>query len=234
MALPNITAPEYTLTLPSNKEKVRYRPFLVKEEKLLLFASESGEREDMINAVVQMIDNCVLDDINSRSLPFFDFEHLLLHIRAKSVGETAKFVMKHDVEECGHENEVEVKLDKIIHEVSKDHKNTFQLTDKIGIKMKYPTIESIKTMIDMNREPAKILDMFSENIECVYDEDEVYDDFSKEEAVSFLESLSKEQFEDISTFFQTMPSSKLEVRYKCKGCGENVKTTVSGFEDFFS
>jgi hypothetical protein len=76
--------------------------------------------------------------------------------------------------------------------------------------------------------------MFTESIECVYDEDEVYDDFTKEEAVEFLESLSKEQFDKIALFFQTMPSSKIEVKYKCEGCGENVKTTVSGFEDFFS
>ena len=234
MALPSITAPEYTLTLPSNKKKVKYRPFLVKEEKLLLFAAESGEREEMMSAVAQMIDNCVLDDIDSRKLPYFDFEHLFLHIRAKSVGETSTFIVKHDKEGCGHQNEVTVQLDKIIHQTDKDHKSSFQLTDKIGIKMKYPTIESIKTFIEIENDPTKILNMFTESIECVYDEDEVYDDFTKEEAVEFLESLSKEQFDKVALFFQNMPSSKIEVKYKCEGCGENVKTTVSGFEDFFS
>ena len=160
MALPNIVAPEYTATLPSNGLEVKFRPFLVKEEKLLLFAAESNERADMINAVCQMMKNCIIEpDIEPDKLPFFDFEHIFLHIRSKSVGEAANFSIKHDVEECGHMNDVSVRLDKIIHKKEDNHDSKIQLNDTLGVKMKYPTIETIKQIEDINA--TNILEMFS-------------------------------------------------------------------------
>lgn len=237
MGLPSITAPEYTLKLPSNDEEIKYRPFLVKEEKLLLFALESDKGEDKINAVAQMIDNCVLNEkFKSKSLPYFDFESLLLHIRAKSVGETSTVTVQHNKEGCNHENEVVINLDKIVVDSDDKHENQFSLTDQYSIKMKYPTIQTIMNFAELKNENdiSKIIDMFADCIDCVYDGENVYDDFTKKEAVEFLESLSKEQFEKVALFFQTMPSSKIEVNYKCQGCGDEVKTMVSGFDDFFS
>lgn len=230
--LPSIVAPEYKTKFPSNNKQVKFRPFLVKEEKLLLFASESGEQDEMISAVCQMMKNCVIgSDIDPLTMPYFDFEHLFLHIRSKSVGETTEFMLKHDKEGCGHMNKVEVRLDKIVHKTDEGHTDTIQLNDDIGVKMKYPTIESVKTMMDIT--PENILSVFSDSIEYVYDKETIYDDFSKEEADQFLENLSKEQFDKITHFFNTMPVSRIEVKYKCENCGDKVETLISGFENFF-
>ena len=233
MALPNIVAPEFTTTLPSDKTEVKFRPFLVKEEKLLLFAAESEERKEMVSAVSQMMKNCIISpDIEPNDIPFFDFEHLLLHIRSKSVGETAQFMLKHDKEECGHQNKVSTRLDNIIYKTDDDHTDKIQLNDELGVKMRYPTIAGISKIDENNT--SELLDVIVNNIEYVYDKEEVYNDFSKEEANTFLESLSKEQFAKLSEFFNTMPVSRIEVKYECEKCKENVVTLVSGFESFFS
>lgn len=232
MALPSIVAPHFTTKLPSNGVDIKFRPFLVKEEKLLLIAAESGERKDMIDAICQMLKNCVIEpDIDPHSLAYFDFEHMFLHIRSKSVGETAQFKLKHDVENCGHMNDVEVKLDNIVHVRDEKHTDTFLLNDNIGVKMKYPDINSLSIFMDIK--PDNILDVFSNGIEYVYDQDTVYDDFTKEDVSDFLESLSKDQFDKITNFYQTMPTSRLMMKYKCEGCGEEVETNITGFEDFF-
>ena len=234
MALPIIVSPEFTTKLPSSETEIKFRPLLVKEEKLLLFAAESGERNEMIGAVCQMMRNCVISpgDFEPNNIPYFDFEHLLLHIRAKSVGETAQFMLKHDKEECGHQNKVSTRLDNIIYKTNDDHTDKIQLNDELGVKMKYPTIAGISKIDENNT--GELLDVIVDNIEYVYDKESVFDDFSKEEANTFLESLSKEQFTKISEFFNTMPVSRIEVKYECEKCKENVETLVSGFESFFS
>ena len=234
MALPIIVSPEFTTKLPSSDTEIKFRPFLVKEEKLLLFAAESGERNEMIDAVCQMMRNCVITpgDFEPNNIPYFDFEHLLLHIRSKSVGETAQFMLKHDKEECGHQNKVSTRLDNIIYKTNDDHKDKIQLNDELGVKMRYPTIAGISKIDENNT--SELLDVIVNNIEYVYDKEEVYNDFSKEEANTFLESLSKEQFAKLSEFFNTMPVSRIEVKYECEKCKENVVTLVSGFESFFS
>jgi hypothetical protein len=233
MALPNIVAPEFTTTLPSNGVEVKFRPFLVKEEKLLLFAAESEERKEMIDAVCQMMKSCIISpDIEPKKIPFFDFEHLLLHIRSKSVGETAEFMLKHDIEECGHQNKVNVRLDNITHKTDDNHKDKIQLNEELGVKMRYPNIDSISSIHDSNA--SDLFKVIIDSIEYVYDNENVYDDFSKEDVNIFIESLSKEQFSTMSNFFNTMPTSKLDVKYKCEKCGEDVETLISGFESFFS
>ena len=233
MALPNIVAPEYTTTLPSNDMEIKFRPFLVKEEKLLLFAAESEEREEMVNAICQMMKNCIISpDIEPKTIPYFDFEHLLLHIRSKSVGETADFMLKHDTEECGHMNKVATRLDNIVYKIDENHTNKIMLNEDLGVKMKYPTIDTVKNLGDMDTK--KLFEMIISSIEYVYDNEKVYDDFSKGDINTFLESLSKEQFTKVGEFFNTMPVSRIEVKYKCEGCNEDVETLVSGFESFFS
>ena len=233
MALPNIVAPEYTTTLPSNDMEIKFRPFLVKEEKLLLFAAESKERMEMVNAVCQMMENCIISpDIKPKTIPYFDFEHLLLHIRSKSVGETAEFTLEHDTEECGHTNKIETRLDNIVYKINENHTNKITLNEDLGVKMKYPTIDTIKDLGDMDTK--KLFDMIISSIDYVYDKEKVYDDFSKEDINTFLESLSKDQFTKVGEFFNTMPISRIEVKYKCEGCNEDVETLVSGFESFFS
>ena len=232
MALPIIVAPEHITKLPSNDMEIKYRPFLVKEEKLLLFASEGEDRVDMINAVCQMMKNCIISpEVDPNTLAYFDFEHLFLHIRAKSVGETAEFMLKHDKEDCEHMNKVEIKLDSIVNKTDDNHNNKIQLNENVGVKMKYPTIETVKGLEAINAE--NILSVFSDSIDFVYDADTVYDDFSKEDADTFLESLTKDQFDKVTDFFNTMPVSRLEVKYKCEKCGDEVETLVSGFENFF-
>jgi len=234
MALPNIVAPEYTTTLPSNDMEIKFRQFLVKEEKLLLFAAESEDREEMVNAVCQMMKNCVIspEDLEPKKIPYFDFEHLLLHIRSKSVGETADFMLKHDTEECGHMNKVVTRLDKIVYKTDEKHTDKILLNGDLGVMMKYPTIDSVKGLGEMDTK--KLFDVVIDSIDYVYDNEKVYDDFSKEDINSFVESLSKDQFNNLSEFFNSMPISRIEVKYKCEGCNEDVEALVSGFESFFS
>ena len=128
-------------------------------------------------------------------------------------------------------NGVSVRLDQIINKTDDSHTSTIQLTDDIGVKMKYPTIESVKDMIDIDAE--NILKIFASGLELVYDKEQVYDEFTEQESIEFLESLSKEQFDKITAFYNTMPVSRLEVKYKCEKCGEDVETLISGFENFF-
>ena len=187
----------------------------------------------MINSVCQMMSNCVISpELDPYTLPYFDFEYLFLHIRAKSVGETAEFQIKHDKEDCEHMNTVTVRLDEIIHKRDELHSDKIDLTEEISVKMKYPTINSVKGMLDITA--SNVLDVFANSIEYAYDKETVYDEFSDKEAVEFLESLSKEQFDKITSFFNTMPVSRLEVKYKCGKCEEDVETLISGFEDFFT
>jgi hypothetical protein len=141
-------------------------------------------------------------------------------------------MLKHDTEECGHTNKVATRLDNIVYKTDEKHTDKIQLNEDLGVKMKYPTINTIKNLGEMDTK--KLFEMIISSIEYVYDNEKVYDDFSKGDINTFLESLSKEQFTKVGEFFNTMPVSRIEVKYKCEGCNEDVETLVSGFESFFS
>lgn len=235
MNLPSIVTPTYKTTIPSSKKKVEYRPFLVKEEKMLLMALESDDRDDLIRAIETIFNNCIITkDFDLKTLSSFDFEYLMLQIRTKSVGESIDLSFTHNENDCGGVNDVNVNLDKINVIFDKNHDKKIMITDDIGIMMRYPGIRDINSFNLDNSEIDNIFSMFANCVDYVFDSEKIYNEFSKDEIISFLENLSQKQFESVVNFFQTMPKLKHEIKFKCKKCGMDVKTEVEGLQNFFT
>ena len=233
MTLPVINTPTYELEIPSTKEKLTYRPFLVKEEKILLLAMEEEQDAHLNKALKQVVHNCTFQKVDVAKLPLFDLEYIFLRIRAKSVGEVAKIQVL-----CEDDGEtyvpIEVDLESIEVEFQEDHTTKIELTDEIGIEMGYPTFEFLNFKAD-ETEVNQLFDIIGSSIERVYEGETVYEkaDFSKKDLKVFLESLTSEQFLRVQKFFETMPRlrHKLEVTNpKTKKVNE---ITLEGLQAFF-
>ena len=245
MSLPKIDAPTFEMKLISNNRDIRYRPFLVKEEKLLLMAMEGGETQDVINASKQIVNNCILDEIDIDTLPLFDVQYALLKIRSKSIGEIAEVMVKHinDInekgEECKASTKVEVDVSSIVPVISENHSNMIRVTNDIGIQMKYPTIKLYEKLGQMtendNTNVEGFFDIILDCIDSIFQGNEVFNasDHSKEEMSDFLNSLTNEQFQKIQEFFNTMPNLNHDINFVCKACGCNETLTLNGLNDFF-
>lgn len=236
MSLPQIVVPEYSLILPSNGKKIKFRPFVMREEKILLIAMESNESSEMTNALKQIVKSCLITDLDVDSMCEFDLEYILLKLRCKSVGEEMKFTMK--CKKCKEPNKITVNGDEIEITKNKAHANVIKLTDNVGIVMKYPTIDdSRKKYPDEITNIEKTIDLIASCIESIYDGDEMYslEDYKQEEIEEFIGNLTQKQFEDIVKFFNTMPELKHTIKYNCsnKDCGEENEFTLEGVEDFF-
>ena len=237
MALPKLTTPIYELVVPSTDEKIKYRPFLVREEKILLIAMESGASEDIVQAVKSIVEECTFNKLNLGDMPMFDVEYIFLNIRAKSVGEISslRLLCPDDSETY---TEVEVNLSEVIVQVEKEHTNKIELTDEMGIYMKYPTIDSFATTGITEVTPVNMLEVITTCVAQIYDKkgEEVFDakDQTKEELIEFIEQLNTKQFAELQKFFDTMPKLKHVVKI------ENPKTKVKsdillqGLSDFFA
>jgi len=237
MALPTINTPTYELVVPSTDEKVKYRPFLVKEEKILMMALESKENKQIVNAVKEIVQTCTFDAINLSERPMFDMEYIFLQIRSKSVGEVSALRLL-----CPDDGEtyadVEIDLSKVNVELGVGHTNKIDLGEKIGLVMKYPSIDSFDSddMAEINA--SNMLDVISSCIEQITEKDGevVYDtkDQTKKEIIEFLEQLNTKQFADVQNFFDTMPKLKHEVTIKNPKTKVESKVTLSGLNDFFA
>lgn len=232
MSLPNLVTPEHTIQVPSTKKKIKFRPFLVKEEKLLLTALESAENEDILSAIKQVMRNCILTNIDIDSLSFFDFEYIFLMLRSKSVGNTLDLSIMHDCSDPAATTKVLVDLDKINVTFPKDHTAEIMIDETYGVKMKYPTIGNSESYMNMSNE--NLFDILGDFIEFVYDKENVYDEFTKEEMQQFIESMNKSQLERILSFFNTMPTLEHDLTYKCSKCGDKVTHKLKGLTDFFT
>ena len=233
MTLPVINTPTYELVVPSTKETLVYRPFLVKEEKILLMAMEEEKDTQLNRALKQVVNNCTFEKVDVGKLPLFDLEYIFLRIRAKSVGEVAKIQVL-----CEDDGEtyvpVEIDLETIEVEFQEDHTTKIELTDEIGIEMGYPTFEFLNFKAG-ETEVNQLFDIIGSSIERVYEGETVYEkaDFSKKDLKVFLESLTSEQFLRVQKFFETMPRlrHKLEVTNpKTKKVNE---ITLEGLQAFF-
>jgi hypothetical protein len=237
MALPKLEVPIYELTVPSTDEKIKYRPFLIKEEKILLIAMESGQNEDVIQAVKQIVSECTFNKLKLGNMPMFDVEYIFLQIRSKSVGEVSKLkvLCRDDGETYAN---VEVDLTEIEVQVNDDHTNKIELTDEMGVIMKYPTIDSFSTAGISDITPENMLDVIVACIDKVYDKkgEEVYDskDSSKKELMDFVEGMNTTQFQDVQAFFDSMPKLRHEITVvNPKTKKENI-VALSGLNDFFA
>lgn len=235
--LPNLQNPEFILTLPSTGEDVYYRPFLVKEEKMLLLALESGNAMEITNTVMKIIQNCVRSDSTTvQDMTYFDIEYLFLNIRSKSVDNIVKLRLKHGSDvECKHVYDYELNLDDVKVQFDKNHTDKIMLTDTVGIVMKYPTIKdqkNIQTDI-VSTDIEKIFTTIATCIKYVFDANDVYEDSTEEEKITFLETLNKQQFNKIMDFYKSMPSLKHTIEYTCPKCNKHESILLEGLQSFF-
>ena len=236
MALPKLTTPTYELEIPSTDEKVKYRPFLVKEEKILMMALETKNESDIVQAVKDIVSSCTFNKVNLDAMPMFDVEYVFLNIRAKSVGEVSSFNVL-----CPDDGKTyakcEVNLTDVKVQVEDDHTNKIELGNGMGMIMQYPTINSfaetgIKTITAEN-----MLEVISSCILQIYEEEgkKVYDpkDQTKKELTEFIEQLNTNQFKDVQNFFNTMPRLKHVVKVKNPKTKKESEITLTGLNDFF-
>ncbi len=232
MSLPVINTPTYELEVPSTKEKLTYRPFLVKEEKILLIAMEDGEEANIIRAVRQIVTNCTFEKVDASGIPMFDLEYIFLRIRAKSIGEvsTVNILCEDDGKTYVP---VEIPLEKVNVMFTDDHTNEIKLTDDIMVEMKYPTFEMIQKLGDAKAE--EVFTLISECVNRIYDGEQIYErgDFTKKDLDAFLDSLSTQQFEEIQQFFQTMPKLTHDVEFTNPNTKKKLKITLEGMQSFF-
>ena len=236
MALPKLDIPIYELVVPSTDEKIKYRPFLIKEEKILLIAMESGANEDIIQAVKQIVSECTFNTLKLGDMPMFDVEYIFLQIRSKSVGEVSKLKVLCKDDGKTYAN-VEVDLTEIEVQVNDDHTNKIELTDEMGVIMKYPTIDSFSTAGISDITAENMLDVIVACIDKIYDKkgEEVYDskDSTKKELMDFVEQLNTTQFQDVQAFFDSMPKLRHEITVKNPKTKKESKVTLTGLNDFF-
>ena len=233
MALPKINSPTFELKLPSTGQSVKYRPFLVKEEKILLVAQQSGELKDILNAVVQIANNCIYDDIEVEKLPLFDIEFIFINLRSKSVSNVSE-VMINDPDD-GNQYKVEIDLDKVIIErPEKEISNKIDLGDGIGVIMRYPSITYMNSIGTAVNDADTAINIIMACVDKVYDTDNVYEasEYSKEELNEFIMSLSSKQFQNIQEFFNNQPKVTQKIKYKTKD-GKEKELVLEGLNDFF-
>ena len=236
MALPKLTTPTYELEIPSTDEKIKYRPFLVKEEKILMMAMESKLDADITQAVKDIVSECTFNKVDISNMPMFDVEYIFLQIRSKSVGEVSKLRLLCPDDKKTYAD-VELDLNEVKVQVGDDHTNKIELTKDMGMIMTYPTIDSFKDSGIRTITPANMLDVIGSCILQVYEEDgkKVYDpkDQTKKELTEFIEQLSTKQFKDVQKFFETMPKLKHEITIKNPKTKKESKITLTGLNDFF-
>ena len=229
MTLPKLDIPTFTLTLPSTNQKVKYRPFLVKEYKTLLTTMES-DTEEILRIVTDLVDVCTFNTLDVASLANFDIEYLFLNIRAKSIGEITKLNMP--CKNCNTNIDFEIDLTKIQIEKNDNHDKMIKISEDIGLEMRYPRFDEMVN-IYQNFNSDNIVSILSECISTVYTKDDAYSEFTKDEMEEFVGQFSKEQFDKIEEFFLTMPKVVQRVENSCTNCGTPNNVNLEGLQNFF-
>ena len=242
MSLPKLNVPVYEAILPSTETVIKYRPFLVKEEKILLTAMESEEDKTISDAIKQIINNCVQGKLDVEKLPTFDIEYLFLRLRAKSVGEEATLGLKpypcsqNNGDLCKNSTEVKVNLEEVQVIKNDKHTNKIMLNDTIGIVLTYPNIDNLQGILKggSGSQTEQGLKLIKDSVSMIFTEEETHEKpFSEEELDEFFDSLTTDQFIKVREFFETMPQLKHTIKYKCSTCGEDKETVVQGLNSFF-
>lgn len=235
MALPQLNdSPKYELVIPSTKQKVRFRPFLVKEEKVMLMALESENQNDILNTIVDTIKTCVADDIDVNKFTTFDVEYCFLQIRAKSAGERAN--IKLQCEECKTDNEVVVKVDDIVIDVP-TVENIIDVNDDIKLEMRWPSYNKVlqEDILASESSVDQIFGLIRSCIVSINTNEERFsaEDHSKEELDKFIESMNTEQFGRVQKYVESMPRLSHDVEFNCISCAKENKLTIEGMQNFF-
>ena len=234
MALPKIATPTYELEIPSSKEKLTYRPFLVKEEKLLLLAMETEKDEDIIHAIKTIITNCTFEKANVENMPLFDLEFIFLNVRAKSIGEVIKLKLL-----CEDDKEtyadVSINLEDIKVDFNDTHTNIIELNDNVSIIMSYPQYNMMTTP-EGGSDTAYVFKIIKQSVSQIVEGETIHEkaDFTEKELDEFIESLTSKQFADIQNFFETMPRLRHEVKFKNPKTKKQNNVTFEGMQSFFA
>ena len=230
MALPVIDSPIFSIELPSTKNTLRFRPFTVKEEKLLLLASESEDAKTVSDTIKQVLNNCFVDEVDINALAIFDVEYVFIKLRAKSVNNIVELQFKDD-----HDKNVktEIDLEEVIIEFDPEHTNQINLSEKVILTMKYPSFSMFEAMSG-GKENTDMSDILKETIDKVVNGDEVLSlkDYSNEEITAFTDSFTSKNMRDIEKFFGTLPKLKMDVKYRDSEGNDKVREVV-GLQNFF-
>ena len=229
MSLPKLNTPVYEAILPSTDKVIKFRPFLVKEEKVLLTAMEDGSQTALMNAIKIILKNCVQGNIDVEKLPLFDIEYLFLKLRSRSVGEISEIGLKCTDMECGGVNQISINMDEIEVTKPKGHNRKIMISDDVGVMMSYPVM---KTSGITEEDGMAIV---KDCIEMIFTEEETHerDSFTSKELDEFIDSMDTKQFAKIKEFFDTMPKLQHTINYKCVKCGEDKEITLQGLDSFF-
>lgn len=247
--LPKIEQPYYNTILPVSGETVKYRPYLVKEEKIILIAMSGGAEDDMKSAIIQIISNCTDGLVNPVKMNSIDISFLMSKIRSASKGGIVEIGMrcKNDIgfnegteeepnivtKPCNHLNTIPVDLDQMgLTDVPKDIKDTVTISDTLGIKLKMPGIDILDIIQGEN---INIVDILPSVIEYIYDADSIYklEDATKEEVSEFIESLNDEHLRQIDAYFSSIPKLKVDIKFQCEKCGHKESITIEDIQNFF-
>ena len=237
MALPKLGVPTYELKLPSTGKNIKYRPFLVKEEKLLLLAMESEDEKEVVNAVKSLLKNCVISRIKVDQLPSFDLEYIFLKIRAAAVSEIIELTVT-----CTDDNTTtttaRINLSDVEVVKPEGHSNKIMLDDETGLILKYPSMDRFieSQFLDKDLTTEKVFDFIAEHIDSIFQGDEVFDSSTttKKEFRTFVESLTSKQFEEIQNFYESMPKLSHTFTVVNPNTGVECEYTVEGLQSFFA
>ena len=235
--LPMNSTPVYTLTVPSSGKQLKFRPFLIKEEKTLLIAQQSEDPVIMVESLKEVIQSCIKDEIDVNELATFDLEYIFTQIRSKSVGEIIELMMLCDT--CTDDKavaKVSIDLTKIQVDKNPEHKSKIHLYQDVGIVMKYPTLDILKKMESINTNDLdEVFNVVVDCIDYIYNEEEVFHakEQTKQELLDFINNLSSEQFAEVQKFFETMPKLKHEIDYVCPVCSKEHHKVLEGLNSFF-
>ena len=243
MALPRVASPTYELKIPSTGQKVKYRPFLVKEEKTLLMAAEDQNISTITKAMRDIISTCTEGEVDLKNLAPYDIEYIFLQLRGKSIGDVINLNLKKpdsikcEESECPGSTEIKVNIDDIKIDTSKIVDSKIELTEDIGIKLGFPQLDSIQkyTTKGGGMTPDGVFKMINDCIEYIWEGKEIYKakDATKKELNDFIESLNTEQFNKIREFFESMPRLRHEITWTCSKCDKSAPLLLEGIDSFF-
>jgi phage FluMu protein Com len=233
MKLPTLNTPKYTLVLPSTGKTIEYRPFLVKEEKILMIAQESGDTDELTRAMIDVVRSCTFDAIDISKLSSFDIEYIFLKLRAKSVGEEVSIGIKCD--NCENVNNIKINLDNIEVTKNQDLPKKIMLTETVGIIPKYISINEIQAISKITDKSKSLVQTIAANIESIFDANNVYpiSETSFDELDSFISSLNRQQVSKLEDLIKNQPKIEKNIKFKCNKCETHNDKTLSGIQTFF-
>ena len=231
MALPKLETPTYQITLPSTNRNITYRPFLVKEHKVMMTLADVDAKE-LSRVVLELIDACTFNKLNVKKLSNFDIEYLFLNLRAKSIGEVVKLNVNCD---CGDKIPHEINLNELVIEKNEDIKNEVKLRNNVGLTLRYPNFYEWLDLLT-NKDETNIFKVIAKCIEQIYSGEEVYtrENFNDKEAEEFLSQFTKDEFSKVEDFFLKLPKVVQNIKAHCDKCDKDIETRLEGLQNFFA